>query len=414
MGLDLKNCSALVRTLAAVSSGMVVAACGGGGGSGNTSTTLSPDADPPAVLGTEELPVAQADGVSTDSPGEHSEVAENNSPEAKAGPDQVVNEGSVVTLDGRASADADNDELTYWWTLSAPLDSQAMLSDPTSSMTTFQADVPGSYRASLTVYDGHVESDVDVTLVTANALVVNSPPEANAGSDGQAAVEETVTLDGSGSSDPDGDGIGYAWTLTIPLGSTATLFDAASPRPYFSTDTPGIYTATLIVNDGRKNSAPDSVSIEVSLSDSASITATSSSVAVDSSGAEEESPATGLDAAVPTTTPPAADNDPASGGSDSPRGPPLDLIHSGAALLSWTPPTEREDGSLLDDLAGYRIYYGRGRAGVEKMIDVENPGLASFMVEDLKPGAWHFAVTAVDADGRESRRSNIASKEIPQ
>jgi hypothetical protein len=83
-------------------------------------------------------------------------------------------------------------------------------------------------------------------------------------------------------------------------------------------------------------------------------------------------------------------------------------------LLSWTPPTEREDGSVLDDLSGYRIYYGRGRSGQEKTIDVENPGLANYMIEDLNPGAWHFAITAVDAEGRESQRSNIASKDVAE
>src|SRR5690606_39089874 len=33
-------------------------------------------------------------------------------------------------------------------------------------------------------------------------------------------------------------------------------------------------------------------------------------------------------------------------------------ISSGSVTLSWTPPSENEDGSALTNLAGYRIYYG--------------------------------------------------------
>ena len=60
---------------------------------------------------------------------------ENAAPIAIAGPDISVNEGSVVTLDGTGSSDAEGDQLTYEWT--APLGIK--LSSTTAAKPTFTA-----------------------------------------------------------------------------------------------------------------------------------------------------------------------------------------------------------------------------------------------------------------------------------
>jgi hypothetical protein len=85
---------------------------------------------------------------------------------------------------------------------------------------------------------------------------------------------------------------------------------------------------------------------------------------------------------------------------------------TGAATVSWMPPTEKIDGSPLLDLAGYRIYWGRTEHSYTQSVTLDNPGLTSYVVEQLTAGTWYFAATALDAAGMESRFSNVASKTI--
>ncbi len=56
----------------------------------------------------------------------------NSPPVANAGPDQNVNVGAIVQLNGSGSTDVDGDTLTYrWWFLSVPTGSTATLSNST-------------------------------------------------------------------------------------------------------------------------------------------------------------------------------------------------------------------------------------------------------------------------------------------
>ena len=85
----------------------------------------------------------------------------------------------------------------------------------------------------------------------------------------------------------------------------------------------------------------------------------------------------------------------------------------GAATLSWTPPTENVDGTALDGISYYNIYYGREIGNYTNTVRVDNPGLTEYMIENL-PGnnTYYFVVTAVDIDGNESGYSNVASKTL--
>jgi hypothetical protein len=65
-----------------------------------------------------------------------------------------------------------------------------------------------------------------------------------------------VTIDGSGAFDPDGDPLTYDWTLIGPDGYIPIEDNAASQ---VVTLPAGSYAVTLVVNDGKLDSAPASV-----------------------------------------------------------------------------------------------------------------------------------------------------------
>ena len=90
--------------------------------------------------------------------------------------------------------------------------------------------------------------------------------------------------------------------------------------------------------------------------------------------------------------------------------------YSNTALLSWTPPTENEDGSVLTDLAGYNIYIGFAPRQYEPELTIRiDAGLSSFMVENLEYGkTYYFTMTALNSAGLESEFSNEVWKEIKQ
>ena len=182
-------------------------------------------------------------------------------PVANAGADQSVSVGTVVTLDGSASSDANGDALNYQWALTVrPAGSTAVLSDTGAVKPTFMADVAGSYTATLTVRDGKSTSAPDTVSVVAST--VNAAPVANAGPDQSVVTGSVVTLDGSASTDADGDVLRYRWSLTaVPSGSRATLSDSAVSRPTFTPDLDGTYVASLVVSDGTVDSNVDTVAI---------------------------------------------------------------------------------------------------------------------------------------------------------
>ncbi len=84
----------------------------------------------------------------------------------------------------------------------------------------------------------------------------------------------------------------------------------------------------------------------------------------------------------------------------------------GSATLSWEAPTERTDGTALTDLAGYTIHYGRMSGVYDYQIDVNTAGIATYVIENLVPGDWYFAMTAYDSEGMVSELSNEAQRSI--
>ena len=88
-------------------------------------------------------------------------------------------------------------------------------------------------------------------------------------------------------------------------------------------------------------------------------------------------------------------------------------ISNGAATLSWVPPTQNTDGSVLMNLSGYRIHYGTSASALNQTVTLSNPGITTYVIENLAPATYYFAVTAFTSAGAESALSATASKTIP-
>lgn len=73
-------------------------------------------------------------------------------------------------------------------------------------------------------------------------------------------------------------------------------------------------------------------------------------------------------------------------------------------MLSWNAPTTNEDGSALEDLAGYRLHYGTAPGQYSQVINVGYFTTAE--IGDLAPGTYYISVTAYDIYGNESDYSN--------
>jgi hypothetical protein len=84
----------------------------------------------------------------------------------------------------------------------------------------------------------------------------------------------------------------------------------------------------------------------------------------------------------------------------------------GSATLTWDAPTVNTDGSILNNLAGYHIYYGTSADALSQEIDVAGATSTSYVVNGLSPGTYYFAVAAYSSSGTESDDSNVGSKTI--
>ena len=179
-------------------------------------------------------------------------------PVANAGIDQTVNKNSMVTLDGSASYDPENKYLSYEWTAPYPIS----LSSEYSSKPTFKSPevtTDTDFTFYLRVMNGYY-STTDTVVITVKQ--VNKTPIANAGTYQYKNEGEVVTLDGTASMDADGDALTYLWTAPAAI----TLNSNTSASPYFTaprvkTDTR--FTFTLVVNDGKLNSASTGVGVMV-------------------------------------------------------------------------------------------------------------------------------------------------------
>lgn len=99
----------------------------------------------------------------------------------------------------------------------------------------------------------------------------------------------------------------------------------------------------------------------------------------------------------------------------------ISAAFAAGVMLSWEPPTTNMDGSVVVDLAGYKIYYGPGPGNYTDVVTVPCincpipvTGATERSCVALSAGVtYYFAVTAVDTSGNESGYSNEVSRSIP-
>lgn len=170
-------------------------------------------------------------------------------PFANAGSDQTVYENEIVTLDGSASTDPENDALTYKWTPSTGI----ILSSETDEKPTFTAPdvtIDAEFKFSLIVNDGNSDSPVDEVIVTVQNINLNEglaayyPFNGNAndesGNGHHGTVEEaTLTIDRFGNENRayNFNGINNRIITTFTPTNINTIslwFNAESEQPFNS------------------------------------------------------------------------------------------------------------------------------------------------------------------------------------
>ncbi len=66
----------------------------------------------------------------------------------------------------------------------------------------------------------------------------------------------------------------------------------------------------------------------------------------------------------------------------------------------------------MTDLSRYRIYYGQASSNLNQSIEISDASQTSIEIPALAAGTWYFAMTSVNSNGVESRRTAVVMKAI--
>jgi len=321
---------------------------------------------------------------------------DNQPPIADAGPNQTVNEGQLVGLDGSNSLDWDDGIASYAWVqTSGP---QVTLSDPNGQQSTFTAPDVGSGGDSLTfeltVSDHNGLQSKDSCVV--NVTYLNEPPQANAGLDQTVTEETVITLDGSDSLDID-DGIAsYMWNQIS--GPWVTLSDPVSSRPTFTApnvEPDGVsLTFDLTVTDAGGLQSTDSCIVNISWQNQPPTAV----IAPDYMESIEGTVVT-LDGSVSTDS----DDGIASHLWSQVEGDPVSISNPTSAVMSFTAPKTDQNGKNLKFKLTVKDFGGlQGTADTSVYVKQNefpnNPPTADFSVVPSKKVAL-FTDKSSDTDG---------------
>ncbi|MCC6273732.1 MAG: S8 family serine peptidase [Deltaproteobacteria bacterium] len=199
---------------------------------------------------------------------------ENQAPIANAGPDQTLELGSRITLQGGAT-DPDGDQpLIYEWELGVPPGSLSRLSSAFVATPSFVPDQEGKYVATLHVADSLGEAVPDSATITIAGGVLPPPvpvfkvnyrfegSKSTLSSEDNLPIGAVVTVDAADSQSLFPENLLFEWSLIAkPSGSGAQLSSVEGSVVQFTADRAGVYTLRLGIEDGyNENQAELSLS----------------------------------------------------------------------------------------------------------------------------------------------------------
>lgn len=213
----------------------------------------------------------------------------------------------------------------------------------------------GTDSFSYTISDGAKTASTTVTITVAPRP--NTAPVAVADSVATPAGQAVTIGVLANDSDPDGDSLTLG-TIGSPAHGTASS-NGSSVAYTPATGWFGQDSFTYAVSDGRGGSASATVSITVSA-------------------------------------------------------PEVAKTSNGSAVLSWTIPTTRADGTALSpgELAGYEIYVLTESTGQSQVIALDEPLASTYTVSGLATDVYYFSIAARDSSGQLSAMSDVVSKSI--
>ncbi|PWV55802.1 PKD domain-containing protein [Chitinophaga sp. S165] len=190
-------------------------------------------------------------------------AAANKPPVANAGSAVTITlPTNTVTLDGKASADADGSISKYEWKkVSGP--AGGAIATATAVKTNITSLIAGTYVFSLTVTDNKNATNTASVTVKVNPAVPNKAPVANAGTNTSITLPtNTVALNGSASKDADGKITKYLWKkVSGPNGGTFTQNNVVAPKATGLIQ--GTYVFSLTVTDDDNATATANVTVVV-------------------------------------------------------------------------------------------------------------------------------------------------------
>ena len=361
-------------------------------------------------------------------------LAANNPPKISGTPTTTATTGSPYAFQPAAS-DLDGNALTF---SIANKPSWASFNTATGGLSGTPSSAGLYSNIVISVSDGKASASLPAFAI--NVTAPNNPPKIS-GAPGSSVMSGSVYNFQPAATDADGNTLAFSIQNKPAWASFNTLSGQLSGTP--SSTYVGVYSNIVIsVSDGKASAALPAFAIQVMSGNRAPVISGAPAASVNVGAAYSFRPtATDADgdaitysisnkpawASFDATTgtlsgsPTAADVATyssivisASDGKLSASLPAFAIavtqIATGRVSLSWTPPTQNTDGTALTNLAGYRIHYGNNAAALDRTISIGSAGIALYVVENLAPGTWYFAVKALSSAGVESDFSATVSK----